>query len=349
MFFSGQLINLSPVGGNGQLHNYGLIFFFSSCGAFAAFLWAVFMINQRNDRNLFQEYFPETRPLMKQKLIEEENDLAQNCYDNTHPLRLLFDIKNVKEIVMTCLKKRDGYVRAEIWLIIGGMFCAYVLGSGPGVFFFQFAEKIYKWDAEIWTLVSSIGMMANSLVVILITPILIKVNITIFSSDITLLTIFAQVFKLNDVLLSLIGFCGVFAFLLIVGTVLSPMGYFIALIVHTTAPLGPIGYKTHLSKIVEPSELGKVFTLMAVIDGFAPIIAAAVFNLVFDKTIDSLPGLCFLILSAVAIIPIVVALTIDYLNVLNSVEQNNNLLKNSYPDKSFEKNERKTEKLYPEL
>ena len=175
VFFSGQLINLYPVGGNGQLHNYGLIFFISSCLAFIAFLWAVFMIDQQNDKMLFREHFPEAIPIMRQQSLKEEEIEVETNYHKIHPLRLLFNIKNVKEIVMTCIKKRDGYVRAEIWLIIGGMFCSYILSSGPSVFFFQFAEKIYKWDAEVWTKISSFGMIANSMVVIMITPILIKV------------------------------------------------------------------------------------------------------------------------------------------------------------------------------
>ena len=114
--------------------------------------------------------------------------------------------------------------------------------------------------------------------------------------------------------MAIIGYCGTFSYLLILSTILTPLGYFISLVVHCTATLGPIGYKTHLSKIVEPSELGKVFTLMAVIDGFAPIIATAVFTLVFNKTIASTPGTCFTILAGITIIPIIIAMVIDYLH-----------------------------------
>ena len=172
VFFSGQLINLRPFGLGGQLHNYGLIFVISSGMAFVAFLWAVFVIDQQSDKALFQEKFRESLPILtKEELLSQENDLD----DSTHPLVLLFNIKNIKEIVMTCVKKREDYIRAQIWLIIAGMFASYILWSAPGAFMFQFAEKIYHWDAEIWTEISSIGMIANSLVVIGIAPLLIKV------------------------------------------------------------------------------------------------------------------------------------------------------------------------------
>ncbi|CAG2167426.1 unnamed protein product [Oppiella nova] len=292
VYTSGKLINNTPLGGNGQLHNYGLIFSISSFGAFVAFLWAVFVINQENDKNLFRQHFGDCKGLLDHQNGDQSSEYNANT-EYIHPLRLLFNINNVREIAITFAKKRPNYVRAQIWLAIGGMFWCYFIWTAPAAFLFQFVEKIYHWDAPVYTELSSIGMIANSVVIIFITPLLIKV------------------FKLNDMILAIIGFFGSFMQLIVLALIRTPMGYFIGLVVNCTASLGPIGYKTHLSKIVEPSELGKVFTLMAVIDGFAPIMAASVFTVIFENTIDTSPGISFLILAAIAVIPILIAMIID--------------------------------------
>ncbi|XP_054157800.1 thymic stromal cotransporter protein-like [Oppia nitens] len=126
--------------------------------------------------------------------------------------------------------------------------------------------------------------------------------------------------------LAILGFLGSFLEMLALALILNPMGYFVSMIVTTTSSFGPIGLKTHLSKIVDPSELGKVFTLMAVIDGFAPIIAASVFTFVFQMTIDQIPGLCFLILAVFSVIPLAIAMFID-LTDMKRIECNNKTIK----------------------
>jgi hypothetical protein len=42
---SGKLLMMSPIGGNGQLHNYTLIFTISTIGLFISLLWVIFVIN----------------------------------------------------------------------------------------------------------------------------------------------------------------------------------------------------------------------------------------------------------------------------------------------------------------
>jgi hypothetical protein len=130
---------MTPVGGNGQLHNYGLIFFICSVGTFLAFLWALFAIDQQHDSKEFEDNFGEKSSNSKKDLkIENSLEVKQN------PIKLLFNLRNVKEIFMTCIKKRDNYVRAQIWLIIISLFCHLFVIMSPMSFLFQFVEKIYE-------------------------------------------------------------------------------------------------------------------------------------------------------------------------------------------------------------
>jgi hypothetical protein len=91
------------------------------------------------------------------------------------------------------------------------------------------------------------------------------------------------------------------------------MGFYISMIVSGTASLASIGFKTHMAKIVARNELGQVFTLMAVVDASAPIIASSLFTILFKVTIDKIPGTCFLVLAFMSLIPIIIAMGIDIL------------------------------------
>jgi len=129
---------------------------------------------------------------------------------------------------------------------------------------------------------------------------------------------------MNDMLISIIGFIGLFFEMIIRAIVLSPMGFYVSLVVSGTGGLAAIGFKTHMAKIVDPSELGKVFTLMSVIDAIAPIIASSLFTILFKITIDKIPGTCFMVLAAISLVPIIIAMVIDLLWISGAKNKENN-------------------------
>jgi len=72
-----------------------------------------------------------------------------------------------------------------------------------------------------------------------------------------------------------------------------------------------VGIKSFFSKIVDHKELGKVFSLIAVIDSVMPLVASAIFTTAFRATIDTMPGFCFIITGGLLIIPFLVMMWID--------------------------------------
>ena len=105
--------------------------------------------------------------------IDNDND---EKYQRRHAIRLLFDLNNVKEVFVTCFKKRPDNARAQIWLVIAGIFTyLFVLVFVPS-FEFQFVEKIYHWDAQDFSYWESIGLVANCVFVLTMTPLLIRVS-----------------------------------------------------------------------------------------------------------------------------------------------------------------------------
>lgn len=72
----------------------------------------------------------------------------------------------------------------------------------------------------------------------------------------------------------------------------------ISLIFSQLSSVSSAGMRAYLSKLVEPDEIGRVFTIQSTIDASIPLLSSVVFSNLFAATIDSMPNLSF---SAVAL------------------------------------------------
>lgn len=115
-------------------------------------------------------------------------------------------------------------------------------------------------------------------------------------------------------IISIIGFVGVFAQMMVRAVVLSPFGFYLSILLSVTSSLGSVGYRSHISKIVDVTEVGKVFTIIMVIGHIAPVIASTLLAKLFELTIDDMPGASFLVVAFIAYIPILIAIAIDLMD-----------------------------------
>ena len=108
--------------------------------------------------------------------------------------------------------------------------------------------------------------------------------------------------------ISIIGFSGLFIRMSIRGLILSPIGFYASVVASVTSSLGSVGFRSHISKIVDVTEVGKVFTIVMVFGHVAPVIASALLAAVFERTMNSWVGISFIILAFVSLIPIVIGI-----------------------------------------
>ena len=116
---------------------------------------------------------------------------------------------------------------------------------------------------------------------------------------------------MKDTMIALIGLIAYFGQNMTRAIILSETGFYISIFVGALGSVTSVGIRAHFSKIVEIRELGKVFSLMSAIDSLVPLIASSIFTTVFNATMDTMPGLSFLITGGALIIPFWVMLWID--------------------------------------
>ena len=75
--------------------------------------------------------------------------------------------------------------------------------------------------------------------------------------------------------------------------------------------LSVVGTKTHISKIVQKEELGKVMSLMTALDTLVPMFTNPILVLIFNHTLDTYPGTVYQVIALLLLIPILVMMWID--------------------------------------
>ena len=107
-----------------------------------AFLLIIFMINEKFARKQEMKIEMKINGIIgknsnESKEIKLKSDMSEK--DKTkHPLRLLFDLKNVKSMVKTFVKKRQNKVRAQLFLISASIIILVMAFSGKKIIKFIF-------------------------------------------------------------------------------------------------------------------------------------------------------------------------------------------------------------------
>lgn len=182
----GKILVLPPFLGNGQLHNYLTIFLIASLVSFSSIIWVVYMINQEKEKVKFYAAFgPKQQDVELQNMTvtsqngkvndNQINEKIKNEEKQKNPIQMLFDLNNVVEMFTTCLKKRDNHVRAQIWLLFLSMIIYLLSHSGPYVFLFQFVQRVYDWNAEIYSYAYALSNFFQSVALLTVVPYLVKV------------------------------------------------------------------------------------------------------------------------------------------------------------------------------
>jgi PCFT/HCP family folate transporter-like MFS transporter 1/3 len=142
--------------------------------------------------------------------------------------------------------------------------------------------------------------------------------------------------KVKDTVLALIGLGAYFGQNMIRALMLTETGFYISIFVGGLGSVASVGIRSHFSKIVEHKELGKVFSLMSAIDAVVPLIASSIFTTVFRATMDTMPGLSFIITGGLLLIPFMIMMWIDIYTIIPNFD-------NKKPDNQEKKEEKKEE------
>ena len=127
----GYILVQKPVFHTGEIRNYSVCFIIALGFELLALLWIIFMIDEKVARK--QEMKIEMKINGIQGTdghkIKLKSDISDKDRD-IHPIKLLFDLENVRSMVRTVIKKRENKVRTQLFLLFTSMIIMIMAFSG---------------------------------------------------------------------------------------------------------------------------------------------------------------------------------------------------------------------------
>ena len=111
----GYLLVQTPLFHTGEIRNFTLVFIVDLVLQVMGVLWVVFMLREKAVRKLELK----VEVLLQQNEgtgVELKTDISREDRD-IHPLRLLFDLENIKSMFRTVFKRRANRVRLQLSLV----------------------------------------------------------------------------------------------------------------------------------------------------------------------------------------------------------------------------------------
>jgi len=169
---------------------------------------------------------------------------------------------------------REGHTRAVIILLLSIMLL--FVGTGSADVNYLFTRKMFNWDEAIFTRVSTIITVLQSL------------------SSLLLLPLLSYQLHVPDPVIGTIAACSSFAAILGIGLAHTGKMYIFASCLGLMSTQVSTVIRSLLSKVVPDTDLGKVYTMLGCLEAAIPLVASPILTIVYNSTLDSFPGAVYL-------------------------------------------------------
>lgn len=202
-------------------------------------------------------------------------------------------------------KKRPNQGRKQIWLLILAMSIAiFSFASLSGIMFFYVYHR-YNWENTTYSTWSAVYSIIGLGLMLVIVP-------------------FSKKRNIDDPILGIVGSVSLLLKNIVTGLASKVWIFHIAYILGLLNTLGTLAGRTRISKVTSKEDLGKVFAFMTTSELFLPIVATAIVSQSFNATLDFFPGLIFVIMGTLIVIPLGVFIWISRLPTANYEEMEEN-------------------------
>merc|ERR1712013_18044 len=228
-------------------------------------------------------FFLKDSRTMRPPEVQKEIDMLAKQSANTQStekglLPSLFDIKNLKSGFAATFKKRPNNARSCL-LLFGVCFLIemfLITGKGPTIYLYY--RRKFSWDAKTFGMFISfygfLGMFAQFFAV----PIL------------------SKRFKWSDTRIALLGIVGTIIQFIIVCFTPVTMTYlvYVAGVISLFSTCISTTYRSMITKLVGPLEIGKVFSVLAAFQATMPLLGNPTYGFIYKATVATFPGVFLL-------------------------------------------------------
>uniref|UniRef100_A0A0A1X0P2 Proton-coupled folate transporter n=1 Tax=Zeugodacus cucurbitae TaxID=28588 RepID=A0A0A1X0P2_ZEUCU len=209
----------------------------------------------------------------------------------------LFSYVHIKDMLVTCFKKRPYYDRSIIWLVTGTMFLSIFVIDGAMTVFYLFVREKFHWTVRDFTFYETVSHM-----------------VPMFGALVGFL-ILRKVFSMSVVSLALLAFFSDIVSSIVRGVASEAWHLYLAVALGAFKSVGGPMCRTIVSNIVPPTDLGKIFSIKNVLQSIAPFLAAPLYTVIYKESLKTFPGLFNIVSAAlytIAFVFLIIVLRFKY-------------------------------------
>ncbi|XP_078050574.1 putative peptidoglycan muropeptide transporter SLC46 isoform X2 [Augochlora pura] len=218
--------------------------------------------------------------------------------NNTKTLNSLFDLQLVKELIITCTKKRDGFNRYIVWCCIIVMNLLGIAFQGETTIGYLFSSLRLGWDVDKYSIYLVIRLLLITFGIIF------GVNVL------------ATYAGLSEETVAILSVFSTLSSSLCQSLTLKPWHMYVAAGIGTFGGVASPMMRTILSKSVPSKDTGKVFSLTVSIETLIPAIAAALYGMIYSYFMPPIyPVPVYLVSAGICVVTILLLINIRIQNI----------------------------------
>lgn len=292
---SGQILGLKSWIRGSEIRNYSGAYMIGAMSALCAMLWIYFVVDMSGK----QEEKEKDVELNANKSVDEKGEegkeLEKEC--ETKFSEIVKEMLNLKEIFNSfrnALSNHSKPKRHQIIILMTIILVVQLDQLGTFKILFSFTQRVYNWDFEMFSYISTIALLTGPLITIVIMPTLTKV------------------FKLVDIETALIGTVSLLFASISIGSILSSFGFYIKIMFGALANMLNPSVRSKMSKVINQSESTKIFAAMTIMEVLCPFLGAIIYTNIFNATMSLYPSLIFQISGVTLLIPFMLLILLEF-------------------------------------
>lgn len=209
--------------------------------------------------------------------------------DNDDPwsvkLKNLFSCDTFMESFIATAKERPHQGRKQVILLIISMCFLVITINSTSDINYLYVHHQFGWSNTKYSTITSIYAVFAIFLLIIVVPLL-------------------KYFKINDPYLGLLGSISLFGKNLGVGLAMKQSIYHIASLFGLLGGCSTLAARSRISKVVSKEDLGKVFSFVATAESLLPILTSILMSQLFTVSLQTFPGLPYIVLAGFILLPI---------------------------------------------
>lgn len=234
--------------------------------------------------------------------------LDNQSEETLDPVKLL-DIRNILSVFTTCFQRRPNRRRRVILLLIFMMIVNTTVFN-TGTMTYLYTRLKFDWNEQDYSLWNSVSALFTAVATVLALPVL------------------SFGLGISDGIIGIMGCISGIASNVLIAFVTEDWMMYLCSGIGALSASSAIVIRAMLSKVGCKEDLGKIFSLVGCLESTVPILALPALTLVYNSTIDTLPGTVFLVQAGI-FLTILIIISYIHCILMNPVMRYGQIITNS--------------------